>query len=590
MKIYNKILSLLGTQKRKKEFFLILALILIGTLMEMLGIGIIIPVLAFLLGTDVGVAYPMLTPVLELMGNPSQKQLVLIGITLMVALYLIKFIFLIFLSYRQGSFVYGVQADLSRSLLVSYLYKPYVFHLQRNSAQLIRNATTEVGVYSGVVSATLSLITEALLLIGVVALLLVFEPLPALILIVSMSVFTFVFHYFTKNRLLQWGKDRQFLEGKCIQYLQQGLGGIKDAKVLGRESYFLNQYDESNLGKAQVGKKQYVLQQLPRFWLEFLVVAGLGLLVFILLQQEKSMQSIIPTLGLFGVASFRLMPAANKLLSSVQRIRYGIPVVETLYDEVDEIPPKIIKHNDFHIDTDIPTLKNVIKVNHVNFSYPDTKEHSLKGVCISVPRGHAIGLIGKSGAGKSTLVDIILGLLQPSSGNVEIDGININLNVRAWQDKIGYVPQTIFLTDDTLRNNIALGVSECDIDETKLSQAISDAQLEEYIEQLPIGLDTEVGERGVRISGGQRQRIGIARALYHGPEVLILDEATSSLDVETEKKVIDVITNLIGKKTIIIISHRFSAIKCCNNIYRLDSGKITQAGNYNQIINTFDDD
>ncbi len=302
------------------------------------------------------------------------------------------------------------------------------------------------------------------------------------------------------------------------------------------------------------------------------------------------MQSIIPTLGLFGVASFRLMPAANKLLSSVQRIRYGMPVVETLYDEVDEVSPQIIKDNDFHVDTDIPTLKNVIKVNHVNFSYPDTKEHSLKDVCISVPRGHAIGLIGKSGAGKSTLVDIILGLLQPSSGNVEIDGINIDQNVRAWQDKIGYVPQTIFLTDDTLRNNIALGVSECDIDETKLSQAISDAQLEEYIEQLPIGLDTEVGERGVRISGGQRQRIGIARALYHGPEVLILDEATSSLDIETEKKVIDVITNLIGKKTIIIISHRFSAIKCCNNIYRLDSGKITQAGNYNQIINTFDDD
>ena len=285
MKLLEKMFSLLGTYQRKKQFIVMLVLILIGTAMEMLGVGIIIPVLALLLDTDISVSYPELIPLLDLMGNPSQKQLIFTGMSFLVGLYLIKFLYLIFLSYRQGSFIYGIQVDLSRSLLRSYLYKPYFFHLQRNSALLIRNATTEVAHYAGSVNAMLSLITQILLLIGVITLLIVVEPLATLILILFMSVFGVTFYYFTKNRILQWGKDVQYFDGKIIQYLQQGLGGIKDVKVLGREYYFLSLFDDTNLKKARINIKQYVFTLLPKLWLEILVVVSMFFLVFVLLLQ-----------------------------------------------------------------------------------------------------------------------------------------------------------------------------------------------------------------------------------------------------------------------------------------------------------------
>ena len=584
MTLLRKIISLLGTYKRKREFIIVLILILIGTLMEMLGVGIIIPVLAFLLGTDINIAYPAIIPLLNLIGNPSQKELIFIGISLMIVLYLLKFIYLIFLSYIQGSFVYGIQADLSRLLLKSYLYRPYTFHLERNSAQLIRNVTTEVGAYSGGVSALLGLITEMLLLIGVISLLLIVAPLPALILFFFIGMFSIIFYFLTKNRLLQWGKDRQYLDGKLIQYLQQGLGGIKDSKLLGREFFFLTLFHDSNVKKANIGKKQFVLDRLPPLWLELIVVIGISLLVFVLLLEGGPVKNIIPTLGLFGIASFKLMPSANKLISAIQRIRYRIPVIETLYEEVDELLITKNYKNNTNIKTKIFEFKNSIDVKHLDFTYPKSLGLALSDVSFTIPKGSAVGIVGKSGAGKSTLIDIILGLLPLHNGSVEVDGVNIDKNIRGWQSKVGYVPQAIFLTDDSLRNNIALGLKDSEIDHESLSRAINDAQLQDYINQLPKGLDTLVGERGVRISGGQKQRIGIARALYNNPEILILDEATSSLDIETEKRVIDVINDLIGEKTLIIISHRLSAIECCQNIYRLDAGKITKTKGYDQII------
>ena len=588
MIIVKKMFSLLGTYERKKEFFVILILILIGTALEMLGIGIIIPVLAFFLGTDIAANYPQYMPILNLMGNPSQKQLIYIGISLMIVLYTIKFIYMILLAYRQGSFTNGIQVDLSRSLLGSYLFKPYLFHLQRNSALIIRNATTEVAHYAGSVNAMLSLITQILLLIGVTSLLLLIEPLSTFILIFFLGMFGFIFYYLTKTRILQWGIDSQYFNGKIIQYLQQGLGGIKDAKVLGKEEYFLNLFNDINLKKATISRKQYVFDQLPRLWLEILIVFSMSFLVLILLIQGNAMKNIVPILGLFGVAAYKLMPSANLLINNIQRIRSKIPSIKILYEEVDQLSLNILDSNISNTGSYLNELKHSIEITHVDFSYPEAKSYALRDVSLSIPKGSAVGIIGQSGAGKSTLIDVILGLLPLEKGSVEVDGINIDTNIRSWQDKIGYVSQTIFLTDDTLRNNIALGVNESEIDYKSLSKAIIDSQLQDYIDQLPLGLETKVGERGVRISGGQRQRIGIARALYNNPDVLLLDEATSSLDIQTEKKVIDVISGLIGTKTIIIISHRLSAIRNCKNIYKLESGKITQTGNFDQIISTLD--
>jgi len=588
MKLLVKIYNLLGTFQRKKEFFVVFILILIGTAMETLGVGIIIPILALLLDSDIRISYPAIIPLLDLIGNPSQKQLLYIAMLCMVGLYFIKFLYLIFLSYRQGSFIYGIQVDLSRSLLRSYLDKPYFFHLQKNSALLIRNSTTEVAHYAGSVNAVLSLITQILLLIGVITLLIIVEPFATLMLIILLSFFGATFYYFTKNRILQWAKDVQKFDGKIIQYLQQSLGGIKEVKILGRKHYFLSLFEGSILKKAQININQYVFAILPRLWLEILVVTSIFFLVLILSLNGDSVKNIIPTLGMFGVAAYKLMPAVNQLITNIQRIRSKIPSIKLIYEEVDELSLNVINNDISNSLSNNKEFKNSIEVKKVEFSYPSTKGHSLDDISISIPKGSAVGIVGKSGAGKSTLIDIILGLLEPSKGSIEFDGININKNIRAWHAKIGYVPQTIFLTDDTLRNNIALGLKDSEIDDKRLEKAINDAQLQDYIEQLPKGLDTLVGERGMRISGGQRQRIGIARALYNNPEILILDEATSSLDIDTEKRVIDLINGLIGEKTLIIVSHRLSAIKCCQKVYRLDVGKITQSGLYEQIIDGSD--
>ena len=570
----SKIHHLLTPAERKSALVL-LGLMVIGMTLEMFGIGLVIPVIALLMQDDLVTRYPAVAPMLDQFGNPSSRAMIVGAMLGLVGIYLVKNLYLAFLAWQQTRFAYSVQAQISQRLFTTYLRQPYTFHLQRNSAQLIRNVTGEVSVFTyNMLIPAMAFITEGLVLLGIAALLLVVEPLGTLIVVLVIGGAAWSFHYSTRTRIARWGEARQHHDGLRLQHLQQGLGGAKDVKLLGREDDFLAQYRVHNIQSARVGQLQSTLQQLPRLWLELLAVAGLATLVLAMLSQGRNMASIVPTLGLFAAAAFRLMPSVNRVLAAIQAMRYGLPVINTLHEELQlEAPESAARNNNGSV-----AFQHEISLAGITYTYPSAQTLALNQLTLSIRKGESVGFIGPSGSGKSTLVDVILGLLNPDTGQVAVDGKDIQENLRNWQDQIGYVPQSIYLTDDTLRRNVAFGLPNEQIDDLAVKRATEAAQLGEFVNSLPSGLETIVGERGIRLSGGQRQRIGIARALYHDPAVLVLDEATSALDTATERGVMQAVRALHGAKTIIIVAHRLSTVEHCDRLYRLQVGQVTEEG------------
>ena len=547
-----------------------LSFMIIGMLLETLGVGLVIPALGLLTQSDLAHSYPALQPALQTLGNPSQKTLVIGSMLLLVGVYLIKALFLAFLAWQQTRFSFGVQIRLSQRLFTVYLRQPYTFHLQRNSAQLLRNVTGEVNAFVRAVTSIQTILTECLALLGIGTLLLLVEPLGALIVGLMFGCAAWGFHHSTHTHITRWGQMRLHHDGLRIQAVLQGLGGVKDVKLLGREGDFLAQHSAHSTQSARAEQFRATLQQLPRLWLELVAVAGMALLVLSMLAQGRDIASIVPTLGLFAVAAFRLMPSVNRVLGAVQNLRFNLAPINTMHEELKLTEPEPTVHN-----IDGTAFQHNICLIDINYTYPNSAAPVLNSLSITIQKGESVGFIGPSGSGKSTLVDVILGLLPPSAGQVVVDGQDIQQNLRHWQNQIGYVPQSIYLTDDTLRRNVAFGVPNEQIDDAAIQRAIQAAQLDWFVTSLPNGLETLVGERGIRLSGGQRQRVGIARALYHDPSVLVLDEATSSLDTATESDVMQAVTTLQGTKTIIIVAHRLSTVKQCDRLYRVEQGRVT---------------
>lgn len=569
----RKIYQLL-TRRQRTQAAILLALTVVGTALETLGLGLVIPVIGLLTQPDPAALYPQLRPVLQRLGNPSPTQLAIAGMLGLLAIHVIRVAFLGYLAWRQMGFATAQMAYLSQQLFTIYLRQPYTFHLNRNSAQLIQNAIGEVRLFTfNVMLPAMVLLTEGAIMLGMAALLIAIEPIGALFVVAALGGAAWAFQRAIRRWIDVGAQRRQVHEGLRLQHLQQGLGGAKDVKVLGREPEFLAQYRLHNDESARIARFQLTLQQLPRLWLELLAVGGLAALVVTMLARGEDVGQIVPTLGLFAAAAFRLMPSVNRFMGAVQSIRFGIPVVDTLYDEVRLGVPAEPTRSPAAVG-----FRTAIELHDVTYAYPQASSPALAQLSIAIHKGESIGFVGPSGSGKSTLVDVILGLLTPDSGRVTVDGRDIQLDVRAWQDLIGYVPQTIYLTDDTLRRNVAFGLPDAEIDEAAVKRAVVAAQLEDLLARLPNGLDTVVGERGVRLSGGQRQRIGVARALYHDPAVLVLDEATSALDMDTEREVMKSVTALHGRKTLLIVAHRLSTVQHCDRIYRLDGGRVIDAG------------
>jgi ABC-type multidrug transport system fused ATPase/permease subunit len=553
----------------------VFALILIGTVLETFSVGMMIPVLSVIASDSqrISLVFFSIEPSLD------KSQLIQLAVGLILAVYVLKNVFLAASTWIQRGFLTRVTSRIAARMLEIYMRQPYAFHLRKNSSTLIRNTQDASMLVAAGIEPILTILTEGLIAVALFTVLVVVEPLGTICVIGLLLFATFIFQRFFDQKLQRWGTQRQIQKGSIIQTIQQSLGAVKDVQVLGREEWFVNEHREHQALDANLLRRINTIQAVPRLWLEVMAMAGLAGLVAVMLATGKDIDKIIPTVGLFAVTSFKVLPSINKLVSSKQTLKVSRSTIETIHRDLD-LP----------ISSNLPNqnvgfeFENVV-VDQLDFKYEQSENLVLSNVNLRIQSGEAVGFVGQSGSGKSTLIDIMLGLLEPQKGSVLINGQTIKNVKQSWRKQIGYIPQTIFLMDDSLRRNIAIGIADTEIDEVAIHEALKSAQLEDFVTSLPDGIDTVVGERGVRLSGGQRQRIGIARALYHRPSVLVLDEATSSLDTETEHGVMQAVQALQGDKTVIIVAHRLSTVEYCDRLYRLDAGRIVDEGTFDEVMN-----
>ena len=563
------------TRRERRALIGIFLLILVGTVLETFSVGLLIPALSVLTKDDSGFNLPYVT----LKSSLSKTELIQLAAAAIFVVYLTKNIFLGVSTWIQRGFLTKISARLSARMLEIYIRQPYSYHLRQNSSVLIRNTQDASMVVAGGIEPSLTVLSDGLIAVSLFVVLVVVEPLGTLSAIAIFLSATYLFQRFTNSRLQRWGKQRQQQKGKIIQTIQQSLGAVKDVQVLGREQMFIDVHREQQIVDTDLLRRINMTQALPRLWLEIIAMGSMASLVVIMLWVGNEVNAIVPVVGLFALSAFRVLPSVNKIVNGLQTLKVTRSTIETIHQDLGLAVPQSNGIDDVQFEFSLLSTSNL------NFRYEMTDEDVLKNVNISVQRGEAVGFVGQSGSGKSTLIDILLGLLDPKTGSVLINSRSIGQVKRQWQHIVGYIPQTIFLMDDSLRRNIAIGIADSEIDEVAIHDALKSAQLEDFVASLPEGLDTVVGERGVRLSGGQRQRIGIARALYHRPSVLVLDEATSSLDTETEKGVMQAVQALQGDKTVIIVAHRLSTVEYCDRLYRLDAGRIVDEGTFDEVMN-----
>jgi ABC-type multidrug transport system fused ATPase/permease subunit len=561
--------------KRRVPFVMLLGIL--GTAVEAFGIGLVIPVMTTMSKASPGNSGSVLQPLFNFFGIQSVGTMVGVAVLSIVVAFMVKNAYQLFYSWYLAKFSNFSSQQLSSMLFRSFLRRPYTFHLQRNSSELLNTVQQEVGMTLGIVTSTTGLLKELLLGASVAVLMFITEPVAAASTLAILIFGSILYTKVTKPRIAYFGQQRQKIQAPLMRYLLQGFGGVKDIQVLGRAEDFSTQYEAQNLVVQNANLRYRLINQIAPMWTELLAMSGLTVVVWVMVWQGRAPDRIIPLLGLFVIATWRFVPSINNVIGLVNSLSYSKPAVESLYNEFEYIK----KQNEIVKTQAVFTDK--IEMRNLTFSYANTLAPSLRDVNIVVRKGETVGFIGPSGAGKSTLVDVILGLLPPSSGELLVDGINMHDHNIEWQSTIGYVAQAIYLTDDTVRRNVAFGIAENEIDDVALERALKSAQLWEFVQGLPDKTHSIVGERGIRVSGGQRQRIGIARALYHEPQVLVLDEATSSLDIETETEVMSAIRALQGFKTILIVAHRLSTVQHCDRVYKIEDATIVGEGTLEEL-------
>lgn len=542
-------------------------LLFLGAIFEIAGLGVLIPLFNILFDKDKFIKYDIFNLV-----NP--KYYIQVTLTVVLLFYLIKSIFLIFLSWKQSKFVSEISGNLGKNMFKGYLGMPYSYHININTSIILRNIVHDTGYFTSVIQSYLGIAVEFSVLSGFILLLIITEPLGAIFVVLTFGVIIMLFQNKTKLKIAQWGDIKQGLMGDMNKYISQGIEGIKETILLGRQDFFYNQFRLANNQNQSIMIKVNTLMQIPRIFLELIALLSLSSLIFFMLLQGKSVTSIITVLGLFAAAAFRMLPSINRVMGYYQQIRFANSSINLIFSEFETFQMKELKRSNNIIEFTNLSIQNL------DFKYPGSETLVLSNINFSLEQGQTIGIIGKSGSGKSTFIDILLGLFHPIKGEILVNSEKIENYINEWQNIIGYVPQSIFLTDDSILNNIALGISANQISIDKVQKCIEIAQLNEFINSLDDGLLTNVGERGVSLSGGQRQRIGIARALYNDPQILVFDEATSALDSETERAFMESIKLLVGKKTIIMVAHRLSTLVDCDKIYKFSNGDAILVDNF----------
>lgn len=564
MSLIGKILSIFN-RREQWQCFGIIVLTLIGAVFEAVGISGILPLVSMLADDNFISKYPQAKNLFAQVSLTEPREILLACTFGLMGFFLFKNIYMYLLVYIQTKFTYSKQNYYSSALMRLYLSKPYLYHVEKNSAELIRNVVNNVAhIFSSMLLNTFSLITEIFVLIAIWLMLVYVDVFTATIVLGILGALIYLLVSCIRNKLTNFGTIQQLYSLEIYKSLNQGLGAIKETKILCKEEYFAKKFAKDFKEYNNINLSYQMINQLPKFSIETIVMLGiLSLIIYKTVIGSNSTQ-VLPILSLLALAAFRLMPSANRIVSQFNLLRYFMPMLNTVYDEFMDI--KNNKRIQLILKNDSEKMKlcNNIKVKNIAFIYPQNKDKVLSQVSFEINKGDFVGIIGESGAGKTTFVDILLGLLEPASGEIMVDDVDIFQDIRSWQKILAYVPQSIYLVDGTIRENIALGEENENIDEAMVWQALKMAELDEFVQKLPEGLVTKVGERGVKLSGGQRQRIGIARALYSKPQVLILDEATSALDSQTEQNITETILKLKGQLTIIAIAHRLSTLEKCD--------------------------
>lgn len=584
MNLFKK-LNYILTKTDKRRLVVISILTFISAVFDLIGVSAILPVVSLLTSSDfeVGGVYQYLVDfVINVFGGTSRGKIVIFLIIGLSAFYMIKTCYALVLTYVTSKFNMSFNRRTSSRMIKAYLSMPYEYHLQNNSSTLLRSATYDVGLFVSAMNSVIQLvlkISTATLLFGYLLYNdIITKQFTTLIVGSVILMFSLFIIFVLRKHIRGISRVIQRLNGENYKLLSQAFNGIKESKISNRESFFADSYEKNiiNINHYQIRNTMY--NSMPSTFLEtFGLIALLGaLVVSISIKSESEYPSIVASFSVLALATIKLLPAATAINSHINQLTYTKASVDLLYNDI-----KKAEENEEYMTMNkssfVPMqFNNQLEVKYVSFAYGGTEKVVLNNINCRIYKGESIAISGDSGAGKTTTVDLLLGLLKPTSGDIMCDGVSISTNPRGWHTNLSYIPQNIYLMDDTIRNNVAFGYLKNEIDDRKVWEALEKAQLTEFVNSLPKGLDTVIGERGVRMSGGQRQRVGIARAFYRDTQIIVFDEATSALDYETERKVLEQVNKFKGEKTLIIITHRLNTIESCDHIYKIDKGKMTQ--------------
>lgn len=556
-------------------------LTLISSGLEMVSVALVLPFIAMVNNPDSIHSFALLERTYNALGLAGPRDFIIVCGLAFATLVALKNALFYALTRAQSNFSYGEGVDLSARLLRFYLERPYAEHLKQHSTEAVTTANIAVDqVFVGVLLSYVGAITDLLTIVGILTVLVLAEPTVTIAVIAVLGSMVGGMYLTMKRWMVRFGYENNHHHEQRYKILSQALHSMKEVKVLGRQQDFVHRFERVRTCNAKLNAHNLTLQVVPRLVIESLVLAGIVAMIVVTLIKGWDAGRITALLGLFAVSAFRLMPCLNRLLTNLNNIKLGAASVERVYEDIVRLNGQAMESGS----GEAIRFEQSVRFNHVCFSYTGQTRPAVTGIDLTIGRGEWIGIIGSSGAGKSTLMDLLLGLLVPTSGSIQVDGHDIARNIESWQRQLGYVPQSIYVADESVRRNVAYGLDDASIDDACVRRALAMAQLTEVVAQLPAGLETMLGEHGARLSGGQRQRIGLARALYHNPQVLVLDEATSALDNETEHEVTAAIERLRGDKTIIVIAHRLSTVRHCDRLVMMANGRVAAAGQFDQLI------
>lgn len=568
-------------RKQKQKMILLVFLMLIGAVLETLGVSMILPVMNVVIEKNAVQNHRYLQVICDIfhIGYDDTRTLMIFVMTGLIVIFAVKNIFLFFQQKVQLKFVYTNQFATSRRMMINFMERPYEYYLNADTSVIQRSITSDVNNMYGLILSLLQLVSEGIVFVCLVAVSLVTDVFMSLTVAVLLIAALLIIKCVLKPIMRKAGEENQDYYSGLYKWIDQSVMGIKEIKIANKENYFINEYAKCGAGYVNAVQRYNLYNATPRLLIETVAIAGMILYVMMSILQGANVEEIMPQIGLLAVAAMRLIPCANRINNHLTSISYFEPFFMGVSDNLqEEIRDENIDYNEASyqkkVEVEKLEIREKIELKDIVYKYPNTDVLIFDHANMEIPIGKSVGIVGTSGAGKTTVVDILLGLLQLQSGEILADGVEVRDHYQSWLKNIGYIPQTIFMIDSTIRKNVAFGFADEDIDDEKVWRALKEAQLDEFVRGLPEGLDTGIGERGIRLSGGQRQRIGIARALFEDPEVLVLDEATSALDNETEAAIMDSINRLHGRKTLIIIAHRLQTIEKCDMVYRVENGKV----------------